>query len=50
MIGETIGNVLNVDVDTNDTGWGKHLRAGIELPLSKPLARGIHILVKGEKC
>lgn len=39
LIGNKIGKALEVDVDEDDTGWGKYLRVRIEIRLTKPLAR-----------
>lgn len=48
LIGNKIGKVLEVDVDEDDTGWGKYLRVRIEISLTKPLARVRSLQVKGE--
>lgn len=48
LIGNTIGRVLDVDVDTNDTGWGSFVLVKVELNLPKPLAHGRTISVLGE--
>lgn len=45
LIGNTIGRVLDVDVDTNDTGLRSFLQVRVELTLSKPLAHGRTISV-----
>lgn len=47
LIGNTIGRVLDVDVDNNNTGWDFFL-VRVILNLFKPLARGWTILVKEE--
>lgn len=39
LIGNTIGKVIDVDMDANDIGWGKFLRVKVKLNLTKPLAR-----------
>lgn len=49
QIGGTVGNVMDVVVDTDDTGWGHYLRIWVEIPLSKSLARGRLIYVNDEK-
>lgn len=48
LIGNTIGRVLDVDVDTNDIGWGSFVLVKVELNLPKPLAHSRTILVLGE--
>lgn len=47
LIGNTIGRVLDVDVE-NDNMRGGSLRVRVILNLFKPLARGKTILVMGE--
>lgn len=37
-----------VDVEEDDTGWGHALRVRVEINLTKPLARGMSIIVQGE--
>lgn len=49
LFGESIGKVDEVDVKGDGSGWGKCLRVSIEMDLTKPLARGRTICVKGEK-
>lgn len=49
LIGNTIGKVMDVDMDEDDTGWEKFLRVQVELNLSKPLERVHSLQVKGEK-
>lgn len=38
MIRNTIGRVLELDVDLDDTGWGSYLHVRVDIDLSKPLA------------
>lgn len=38
LIGNSIGIVLDLDVDIDDTGWGSFLHVRVELNLTKPLA------------
>lgn len=49
QIEETIGKVVDVDVEANDTGWGCYLQVRVKIPLTKSLARGRSIYVKWEK-
>lgn len=49
LIGEKIGKVLEIDVDYDDTGWGKYLRIRVEVNLYKPLARGRALEYNGKK-
>ncbi|KAF5462220.1 hypothetical protein F2P56_018246 [Juglans regia] len=48
-IGQSVGQVLDVDVDEDDIGWGKYLRVRIKLDLHKPITRGRIIMVHGKK-
>lgn len=48
LIGKTIEKVAEVDVKADETGWGHFLRVRIEINLSKLLARGRLIKVKGK--
>lgn len=36
MIGRTLGEVLDVDVEASDTGWRNHLQIRVEIELTKP--------------
>lgn len=49
QIGGSLGKVLEVDVYTDDTGWGRFLRIRIELKITKSLAQGKYIIIQGEK-
>lgn len=48
LIGSSIGKIMDIDVDINDTGWGSLLHVWLELSLMKPLARGCKISITGE--
>lgn len=39
-VGNTIGQVEEVDVDEDGVVWGKQLQIKVSMDLSKPLARG----------
>lgn len=47
--GNTIGEVIEVETQADDSGWGSFLRLLLLMDLSKPLARGRTISVKGLK-
>ncbi|XP_042964509.1 uncharacterized protein LOC122298706 [Carya illinoinensis] len=49
LIGESIGRVEEVDVMGNSCGWGRCLRVSIVVDLTKPLAKGRTICIKGER-
>lgn len=49
LLENTIGRVFDVDVNTDDTGWGSFLCVRVELNLSKPLACGRTISVLDEE-
>lgn len=49
MIGAIVGEVLEVETQDDGSGWGNFFRVLVILDLSKPLARGRTILVKGMK-
>lgn len=44
----TVGKVKDVEVEMDDMGWGRFLRARMKVNLDKPLARGETIAVKNE--
>ncbi|XP_042958149.1 uncharacterized protein LOC122293721 [Carya illinoinensis] len=48
-IGNTIGEVIEVETQVDGSGWGSVLRVLLLMDLTKPLARGRTILVKGIK-
>lgn len=48
QIGESLGEVLDVDVETDDMGWGRSLRIRIEINITKSLVKGKCINVRGE--
>lgn len=48
LIGNTVGRVLDVDVDNDDMGWGSFLRVKVNLDLFKPLVRGKKISMMGD--
>lgn len=47
LIGNSIEKVLDVDVDTDNMGWGSFLRVKVEMNLTKPLERSHKITVMG---
>lgn len=49
QIDKTIGKVGEVDVDEEDVGWGQSLRIKVRIDLTKPVARGRTITIKGTK-
>lgn len=49
MIGAMLGKVLDVDIEVDDTGWGRHLQIKVEINLSKTLSRGRSNIIRGEK-
>lgn len=49
LIVKALGQVLDVEVEEDDMGWGVYLRLQVEIHLSKPLSRGRNIRVKGYK-
>lgn len=46
-IGESLGEVLEVDVPGDGRGWGRNLRIRVILDLCKPLERGRALLLGG---
>lgn len=48
LIGNTIGLVHDVEVDTNDISWGPYLRVGVDVNLSKLLTRGRSLKVRDD--
>ncbi|KAF5454463.1 hypothetical protein F2P56_024125 [Juglans regia] len=46
-LGETVGRVLEVELQEDGSGWGSFLRILIEIEIEKPLARGRTIAIKG---
>jgi hypothetical protein len=47
-IGSTVGTVEQVDVNSKGVGWGKYLRVKVMLDITKPLARGRLLKIKGK--
>lgn len=47
-IGSTVGTVEQVDVNSKGVGWGKYLRVKVMLDITKPLARGQLLKIKGK--
>ena len=47
-IGESMRNLINVDVVEDGMGWGRHLRIRVSIDLLKPLKRGITIHLNGK--
>lgn len=47
QIGETIGKMMDVDVEEDDTGWKNFPRIKIEIDLKKSLACGRSITLGG---
>lgn len=48
-IGKTLGEVEEVEVDTDDTSWGHYLGLRVKLNLFKVVAKGRSLEVRGEK-
>lgn len=48
-IGSSIGRVEEVDVEDDDIGWGSYLQVKVCLKLTKPIAHGRTITIKGLK-
>lgn len=48
-IGDTIGEVIEVESEVDGSGWGCFLRVLLVMDLSKPIARGRTITVDGIK-
>ncbi|XP_042942757.1 uncharacterized protein LOC122276936 [Carya illinoinensis] len=49
VIGRSMGEVVEVDVLEDGSGWGRCLRVKVECDLKKPLAQGRTIVVEGKK-
>lgn len=49
LIGNTLGEVEDIKVDTHDTSWEPYLHLRVQLNLKKALARGRSLEVRGEK-
>jgi hypothetical protein len=47
MLGSSVGEVEAVDTDANGLGWGESLRVKVLIDLTKPLARGRMLKIKG---
>lgn len=48
QIGESIGEVEYIEVEEN-VGWGRSLQIKFRIDLSKPIARGRTITIRGTK-
>lgn len=46
LISKTIEKVLEVDVEEDNTAWGRFLRVRVEINLAKPLPRGTSLKVE----
>ncbi|KAF5471486.1 hypothetical protein F2P56_008274 [Juglans regia] len=49
QIGGTVGKVERVDVQEDGSGWGNFLRVQVLLDLTKPVARGRTLTVRGNR-
>ncbi|XP_041025325.1 uncharacterized protein LOC121265703 [Juglans microcarpa x Juglans regia] len=47
VIGESLGNLIDVDVPSDGIGWGEFLRVRVEIPLKRAVVRGRWIKVNG---
>lgn len=47
VLGETIGEVLEIETDENGVAWGKWLRMRVSINTSEPLKRGSSLTVSG---
>ncbi|XP_040997111.1 uncharacterized protein At4g02000-like [Juglans microcarpa x Juglans regia] len=48
-IGNSVGKIINVDVPEDGVGWGEFLRIKVEICLTKKIARGRMINVRGNR-
>ena len=48
VLGESIGDVEEVDADGEKMAWGKFLRVRVAINISKPLKRGTRITIEGK--
>ena len=46
-IGSKLGSVMEVDVADSGVQWGKYLRVRVEVDITKKLARGKKVTIKG---
>lgn len=49
LIGKTLGEVEDVEVDTNDTSWGPYIRLSVQINFHKAVTSGKSLEVRGEK-
>lgn len=49
QIGNTIGKILEVDVQEDDMAWGRCLRVKIECDLRNTIARGRTVNLQGRR-
>jgi hypothetical protein len=47
QLGATVGEVEEVDTNENGVSWGKYMRVKIKINITKPLARGRMLKMKG---
>lgn len=45
VIGNSFGEIMEVDVDENNEPWGKFMRVRVNLDISKPLSRGKKVML-----
>ena len=48
VLGESIGDVEEVDADEEQMAWGKYLRVRVAVNISRPLKRGSKLSVQGK--
>ncbi|XVF14480.1 hypothetical protein REPUB_Repub09cG0063600 [Reevesia pubescens] len=47
ILGESLGEVLEIDMAWFQMGWGKYLRVHVKLNVKKPLQRGTTLVTHG---
>ena len=47
ILGESIGDIEEVDVEGDQMTWGSYLRVRVSINTCKPLKRGSKVIVEG---